>query len=71
MEPNAQIKFSKGNIELNASIKQGESVLGEMQAQIHLIAVLEEIAKATPTDLDDKALPLLKIIIGLIESKQV
>lgn len=70
MEPIASVKFSQGQVIISAELKNGESLIADLSAKIHMIAVLEEIAKATPTDIDDKALPFLKTIIGLIESKQ-
>ena len=70
METPTHLKVQNGNLIFSVKVMNGEASLGELQASISIVNALEEIAKATPTDLDNKALPFLKLILGTLESKE-
>jgi hypothetical protein len=68
--PKVSIGVSGGSVNIKVSVANEGTEIATNETKIALIALLEAITKATPTDLDDKALPFAKMLVQLIESKQ-
>jgi hypothetical protein len=68
-----KVELIDGQIVVSGEAGFGEAVSVDLKVSVGLVAVLEEIAKKTPTDKDNKALemakPFIEMILKAIEKK--
>lgn len=67
--PKVSIGVHGGKVQIKVAVSNEGTEIATNETNIALIALLEAITKATPTDLDDKALPFAKMLVQLLESK--
>jgi hypothetical protein len=71
VEAEHRVELIDGNIVVSGEAGFGEAVAVDLKISVGLVAVLEEIAKKTKTEKDDKALevakPFIKMILSAIE----
>jgi len=68
-----KVELIDGDLVVSGVAGYGEAVSVDLKVSVGLVAVLEEIAKKTKTDKDDKALemakPFIEMILSAIEKK--
>jgi hypothetical protein len=61
-----KVELIDGDLVVSGVAGYGEAVSVDLKVSVGLVAVLEEIAKKTPTDKDNKALEMAKPFIEMI-----
>lgn len=65
MKPEIEVKMLNGQIVIEGKMNE----LASLQLLISPIKILEAVAHATPTEIDDKLLPFAEMIVKAIGSK--